>query len=88
MRTVYKYEVPLDDTFYVDLPKDSKVLSVGVQNDVPYIWVFVDDENEDSRKVFRLAGTGHPIADYLDLEFIGTFQLRSGNLVFHLFEVL
>lgn len=33
---------------------------------------------------FRLAGTGHPIAE-ADLRYVGTFQLADGALVFHVF---
>ncbi len=98
MKTIYKYAVPLKDTFTINLPKGYTILSVGVQNVVsfdrrsqsPYIWVLIDTENvKNSKPVnFRLAGTGHPIEEYSFLRFIGTFQLQDGALVFHLFEIL
>lgn len=35
---------------------------------------------------FRIKGTGHAADDIGD--YIGTFQLNGGSLVFHLFEAL
>jgi len=88
MKRVFKYQVPLQDKFTIDLPKGSQVLSVGVQSKTAFIWTLIDDEEPiiESRK-FRLSGTGHPITDKCFI-FIGTFQLDGGALIFHLFELV
>ncbi|GAJ02446.1 unnamed protein product, partial [marine sediment metagenome] len=40
-------------------------------------------------RYFRLSGTGHPLGeDYLRIiDYIGTFQMENGALMFHLFEI-
>lgn len=87
MNTIWKYQVPLKDNFVLELPMNAKILSFQTQDDVPYIWVLLDPDNDPEKRVFRLAGTGHLI-NHMPMMFIGTVQMRSGSLVYHLFEVL
>ncbi len=60
------------------------------QREVPFLWALVDPDPDlgTETRHFLLAGTGHPRPDleWLKIVFIGTFQLRGGALVFHLFE--
>lgn len=88
MRTVYKYALPLDDLVTVELPGGAKILCVQAQRDVPTIWALVDTFNSPEPRTFRIAGTGHPIEDMHTDNYIGTFQMRGGSLVFHLFEII
>ena len=88
MLTVWKYKVSNDDCFEIELPINSKLLSVQVQFHEVYLWCLVNPkEKAIQKRKFRLAGTGHLINEN-NLEFIGTFQLLNGGLVFHLFEIL
>lgn len=86
---VWKYPIPLDDTFLLALPEGADILGVQVQRGEPQLWVLVNPEVKtvENRRL-RLAGTGHEIEsrDGESLTHIGTFQLRGGALVFHLFE--
>lgn len=90
MRKVFKYPLDLrnlsaDDHLNVETPVGAKPLCVQVQNGMPTLWCEVDDEENsyENRKVF-VHGTGHPIR--IDAtEYIGTFQLHGGSLVFHVF---
>ena len=71
----------------IEMPKGAKVLSVQMQNDIPCIWVLVDPKADKTKRTFEIFGTGHDIeCDGISREFIGTFQMHSGSLVFHLFE--
>lgn len=85
---IYKYPV-VPGLFEVELSRNSRVLSVGVQNDKPMMWVLVDtlDKRIEKRK-FIVIGTGHETDELRDCRFgfVGTFQLDGGALVFHLFE--
>jgi len=49
----------------------------------------VDSETKKETRYFRLSGTGHPLGeDYLRIiNYIETFQIENGALVFHLFEI-
>jgi len=84
--TVYKYDVPIDDTFALALPEFARVLTVQVQDGQPRLWALVDPAAPPRDRRFRLAGTGHPIQEADDWRYIGTFQLNGGALVLHLFE--
>ena len=86
MQTVWKYEINSDDYVSLNLPLGAKPLEVQKQHGHVYLWCLVDPQQTiHEKRTFRLAGTGHPIKDNVD--FIGTFQLDGGALVFHLFEV-
>ncbi len=90
MLRVYKYELPLNDYFELELQRGAEILKVETQFDNPQIWVLLDpDEPIMETRKFRFAGTGHPIVEELEkLDFISTFQMRDGNLIFHVFEVI
>lgn len=90
MKTIHKYEVPMEDAFKLRLPKEAMILSFQCQNGRPCIWTLVETGHIDKNRKFRLYGTGHPITDIprdIDLHYIGTTQ-QSQNppLVWHLFE--
>lgn len=90
MRTIYKYEVPVEGRFKLLLPKESVVLSFQIQNGVPCIWAMVETAHIDEERKFRLFGTGHPIENIpkgAGLHYIGTVQQsQMPALVWHLFE--
>lgn len=88
MRKIFKYDVDINDYFTLELPKRAKILTVQSQRGVPYLWILVDPEEKLMKRTFRVAGIGH-IIDEPDekLNYINTFQLYNGDLVFHLFEV-
>ena len=87
MLVVWKYAIPMADRFDQELPFGAKVLCVQMQSHTPEMWVLVES-SEDRHEIrqFRLAGTGHEIESSDCHLYIGTFQLREGALVFHLFE--
>ena len=84
MNKVFKYPVPVNDYFFLDIPRGAKILTVQVQNGEPQIWALVNPENPIKTRNFCLAGTGDSINER-NLIHIGTFQIRS--LVWHLFEI-
>lgn len=88
MKKIYKYDVRMREEFVVMLPIGAEILSVQTQGSdgEPKMWVLVDpDANLETRR-FRIFGTGHEIDAQLALQFIATFQVDDGHLVFHLFE--
>lgn len=90
MLTIWKYEVPAADYFELSLPPNAKPLTVQVQRGNPQMWVLLDqDETIYVDRKFYVAGTGLPISEPMGiLQYVGTFQLRGGLLVFHVFEVV
>ena len=88
MKRIFKYPLPVDDEVVIPMPSGARILTVQAQNNLPCVWAVVtpDAEGMEDRR-FRVFGTGHPIPEGTDsLEYIGTFQLHNGRLVFHLFE--
>ena len=88
-RTIWKYTLEWNDYEEIDLPCGTAVLHVGIHDDKLCLWclVFPDEELLMKRR-FRIAGTGHPLADGEIFEHVGTVMLENGALVFHVFEVI
>jgi len=62
---------------------------VSLTFQITQFWVLLD--NEDIKglelRTYITFGTGHHIDEkYSDFEFVGTFLLNEGALVFHVFE--
>lgn len=86
MKTIWKYELPYEDNFSIQMPKAAKILDVQVQHEKPCIWALVDDYADTETRTFFLFGTGHPVKPF-NVKYIGTFQMKGGALVYHLFEL-
>lgn len=87
MKTVYKYKVCLEDVQILDLPKGAEILSVQHQHMSGLcLWALVDPSQELENVKIRIAGTSHPIKEDI-VNYIGTFQLQGGALVFHAFVI-
>jgi len=89
-KKVFKYVLRMDDKITLNLPKGAEVLTVQTQYDQPCLWALVDPFAMKEKRIFRLAGTGHPIVFDMDSDYkyINTFQMNGGLLIFHLFEIL
>lgn len=85
-KTIWKYPLSVGDLTDVEMPHDSKILCVQKQFTRPCIWVELNPEADVVKRSFRIFGTGHLIPDDEQLQYIGTFQVADGNLVFHLYE--
>jgi hypothetical protein len=86
MKAVWKYDVPVQDEFTIEMPEDAHVLTVQEQHGAPRLWALVDPKRPLRKWRFWLAGTGHMIPMPETLRHVGTFQAHGGDLVFHLFE--
>jgi hypothetical protein len=86
-KTIWKYELKIDDLQNVIMPIGAEILSVQMQNKTPCLWALVNpDEKDTDTRYIETFGTGHPVAYDMEStrEFIGTYQTRG--LVFHVFE--
>ncbi len=84
MIRVYKYTIHASPRFVIRMPAGAKPLSVQMQNGVAYLWAQVDTEQPEVDALFGVFGTGHDMPGLG--EYIGTFQMHGGQLVFHLFR--
>lgn len=93
MSKVFKYEIPVRDTFQMQLPEGAKVLHFATQGpgQSAFIWALVDpNASTMTDRYFRLAGTGHDIGENpgWDSQYVGTTHTMGGALVWHLFELV
>jgi hypothetical protein len=84
-RKIFKYPFPVSDLVRLQMPEGARILSVQVQRESPCLWALIDPDAQIVWRNFRVFGTGHPLPPSFVGEFLGTFQLRGGDLVFHLF---
>lgn len=84
-REIWKYDIDEGQQF-IKMPKGAKHLTVQMQHNTPRIWVIVDPNADREDRLVSVIGTGHSIPDSRLLgEYVGTFQLANGLLVFHVF---
>ena len=85
VRTIWKFELRVDDLQTVNMPPDSKVLTAQVQREKVCIWALVDPN--DAQRIdypVWVCGTGHPVTDAAQGRYVASVQL-AGGLVFHVF---
>lgn len=90
MKTIWKYTLNDTETA-LQLPTNSKILSVQNQNEEICMWVEVDVNNkETTQRYFKILGTGDFLSEDIGIKhnFINTVQLHGGRLVFHIYERL
>lgn len=82
---IYKYTLSMEHQQDVEMPEGAQLLSVQVQNSAVQLWALVDPTAPTVTRKIVLCATGEPI--HVDLgQFISTFQLLGGSVVFHAFE--
>ena len=98
MKTIYKYEIPLQKRFILQLPENAKVLTVQTltvevkgllyKQERPFLWIMLDTKEPLLGREFSMIGTGHDLEVYkTQEEYIGTFQIKKHNFVFHVFGI-
>lgn len=84
-QAIWKFPVEITDEFEIPMPKGAKVLTVQMNQGLPFIWALVNlDAGETEPRCFKLVVTGHNVSNAG--AYVGTFQIMEGMLVFHLFE--
>jgi len=82
---IWKYLIP-GSSNELDIPKNSRLLSVGLKDKEIYLWALVDPEAEQESKIVHVFATGEGITYNTGaLKFIGTVIDEDG-LVWHVFE--
>ena len=88
-KTIYKYPLLVIDYQELSMPIGAEILTIQMQDCNIYLWALVDinEPNKEMRSI-ELFGTGHPINCDMGISrnYISTFQLGDGKLVFHAFE--
>ena len=86
-RKVYRYQLPINGVVEIEMKVGAKILCVQFKRMELCIWALVNPDEDDEKRIFRLAGTGHDIG-YVDPLYIGTVQHDLDDIVIiHVFEV-
>jgi len=86
--TIWKYPLSFSGNV-IKLPINHQILSVQIQHSEPVVWILQEPTRNDlSDVIIHVVGTGQSIPKNIMLEFIDTFQLNNGSLVFHVFKEL
>ena len=92
MRRIYKYTLETTDVQRVKIPKlvgaksfKEQVLKIDVQKGNPCVWCLVDVEEEEQEVAIRIVGTGNPMPLLTKEDYLGSYMLYDGELVFHVF---
>ena len=88
MKTIYKFQLKLQDNIRIDMPAGAELLSVSSGlSETAYLWALVETDSRHVERTIRCAGTGHPIESWFTKDrFIGTIILGYTGLVFHFFD--
>jgi hypothetical protein len=82
---IFKWVLTVTDKQSLLMPAGAKILDVQTQGDSCCLWALCDQNARQEGRYFAIYGTGNPTPDEPG-QYIATFQLASGQLVFHVFE--
>ena len=87
---IYKYELKLNSGQNIEMPKGSEILTIQTQYGRPCMWCLcpiIEDGESECRNI-EIYPTGAPIVSDMGAtrDYLGTFQIENGSLVFHVFE--
>jgi len=87
-KTIWKFELETTDNQTIEMPVNAEILTVQTQNEIPCIWALVDPTETKEKRFIEVFGTGHDIHYDMGVSrnYLGTYQLHGGSLVFHVFE--
>lgn len=85
---IYRYEIPIVDETSLDMPAESRILSVAASRTDELrleLWAAVDTSRASVTRSFLVVGTGNPIPSG-PMSYHGTVQTHGGQFVWHLLE--
>jgi len=83
---IYKWMLDILDRQTVMMPRGAKLLDVQVQNATPCLWALCEPLAPKESRCIAIYGTGRLLVGDPG-EYIASFQLSGGALVFHAFEI-
>ena len=86
MNAIWKWAIE-PGTTELQMPVDAQVLTVQMQGGAPQLWAKVDPAAPKVTRTFAVYGTGHQMPDDPRVQYVATFQMHDGALVWHVFEM-
>ena len=85
IKTIFKYPLEVIDEQTIEMPSGAQILTVQMQRGLLYLWALVPVAAPMMQRRIITHGTEHPVPPTTG-EYIGTYQLDGGSLIFHVFE--
>lgn len=83
---IYKYAIVRKTEQDLEIPEDSILLDIQVQNGGIFAWFSVDPDLPPTSLKILLVGTGFDVPEgYGELQHLSTVQTSDGEYVWHLF---
>lgn len=88
MKTIHKHQLELSKTVKLETHEGALILDIQMQNNIPTIWLLVNDKLPKVTRKLEVYGTGWCIDNWMGLEHIKTVQQPGDiqNYVWHIFE--
>jgi len=86
-KEIWKFQLEKPGVHDISIPIGSELLTVQVQQGIVCLWAIVEPNAEKVLRSIEVVGTGVPIDREARMKYIGTIQLYSGSLVFHVFDL-
>lgn len=88
MNVIYKYTLPVQEKFSIELPAGAKIIRVDDVDGLFFLWAIVDPEAEMETRRIECFKTGQPIETPLsDLSYLGCCKLFiMQELCLYMFE--
>ena len=83
----FKFELETKDNQTIEISVNAEILTVQTQNETPCIWALVGPIETKEKRFIEVFGTGHDVQYDMGVSrnYLGTYQLHGGSLVFHVF---
>lgn len=85
MKTIWKFEIALEATQAIEMPRGAEIISVQFQHGVMCLWAIVDSNAAAEQRIIQVFGTGHDFKAH-NRKHLAT--LVQGAFVWHVFERL
>ncbi len=85
-KTIFKYQMPIQEQFSMDLPKGAEIIRVADQGGMFWLWAIIDTEAPMEIRNFRAFKTGSSMPAMRDLRYLGFcaihVQMELGLYIF------
>jgi len=76
MNRIFKYSLPVQEKYIIELPKGAKIIRVEDVDGLFFLWAIVNPEAENESRYLEFYKTGQPIETPLEnLVMLGTCKL-------------
>jgi hypothetical protein len=89
MPVIWKFDIPVQLRFDLEMPLGAAILHLGTQNDAPKIWALVYPDRPLETRRFSVLKTGEEFEQpgfINSLMYVGTFKADHDEFIGHLFE--